>query len=344
VNAVTEFTKRRNWAAKVVEELPDLLQTLDNNGRIKYVSPSAKRLTGYEPSELCGRVMDELLHRDDVGTFKTQFNEAIAQSTQLRVFYRFRNKNGAYTMFEAVGHAHVAPNNFAPSPDNQTPLCHAVFMMAMPYPSKNAALLDSFLERKMENVRLRREIAELQREEQDEAEELERVSKRTQEATPFESGFSLLESTPSPYSQSPGTPQGFSRLGPTASPFPQTLGAPLGIFRWAPTPSPLSQTPGAPLERRVSLESGTSESSAGIMHPSVGATQADPIEMLTGLRYQEGERSVGFTTGDRSPALTTGDVGIGFRTGEKRKRPRMVEEHVCITCGRPFMDSGVDKR
>src|SRR5688572_16991008 len=32
--ALTEFTKRRNWPAKVVEELKDLLQILDATGRI----------------------------------------------------------------------------------------------------------------------------------------------------------------------------------------------------------------------------------------------------------------------------------------------------------------------
>ncbi|KAK3309526.1 uncharacterized protein B0T15DRAFT_5310 [Chaetomium strumarium] len=298
VSTVTEFTKRRNWPAKVVEELPDLLQILDDKGRIKHVSRSAKRLTGYDPSELLGKVMHELLHQDDVGTFTAQLNEAIAHGTQLRVFYRFRKKSGTYCVFEAVGHGHVAANKFAPSPDNQTPLCHAVFMMARPYPTRNAALLDSFLEHKIENERLKRRIAELQREEQDEAEESDRAWQWSQEATPAESGG--------------------LRLGPT--------------------PLAFSHTPGAPQERRLSLDSGTSESTAGIRHPSVGATHADTIEMLTGLRYQEGERSQGITTGNPSPALITGDVGIAItvdrdqRMGEKKKKVKTAEEHLCKTC------------
>ena len=44
-------------------------------------------------------------------------------------------------------------------------------MMARPYPTKNAALLDSFLEHKIENERLRKRIEDLKREEAEEADE-----------------------------------------------------------------------------------------------------------------------------------------------------------------------------
>ena len=70
-----------------------------------------------------------------------------------------------------MGHAHIAPAKFAPTPNNRTPFCQAIFMMARPYPTKNAALLDSFLEHKIENERLKRRIAELRKEEADDAEE-----------------------------------------------------------------------------------------------------------------------------------------------------------------------------
>ncbi|KAK7178001.1 Cutinase gene palindrome-binding protein [Paraphaeosphaeria sporulosa] len=46
--------------------------------------------------------------------------------------------------------------------------------MARPYPTKNAALLDSFLEHKIENERLMKRIAELKREEQEEVEAQDR--------------------------------------------------------------------------------------------------------------------------------------------------------------------------
>ena len=75
-----------------------------------------------------------------------------------------------------------------------------------------------------------------------------------------------------------------------------------------------------------------------------GASHADTIEMLTGLRYAEGERSHGITTGHRSPALLiTGDAGIVIpadrdqRTGEKmKKKQKTADEYVCTDCGEPY--------
>ncbi|GAB1310011.1 white collar 2 type of transcription factor [Madurella fahalii] len=279
--SMTEFTKRRNWPAKVVEELQDSLHVLDANGRIKHVSPSAKRLTGYQPSELRGLFLRDLLHRDDVGAFTSELNESIASGTPLRVFYRFKKKDGTYAVFEAVGHAHIAAPKFAPNPSNQSPFCQAVFLTVRPYPTKNAALLDSFLEHKMENERLKRKIAELQGEEQDEPQD--------------------------------------STTGLEAYP--------LG-----------KQDPSNPLrDRRMSLDNGHPEGVSGARHLPMGAT--DTIEMLTGRRYQDGERNRGPTTHTSSPTLVKGDVGIAIpvdrdsRAGEKKKKLKVAEEYVCTDCG-----------
>ncbi|AEO69997.1 uncharacterized protein THITE_2120791 [Thermothielavioides terrestris NRRL 8126] len=299
---LTDFTKRRNWPAKVVEELQDVLHILDANGRIKHVSPSAERLTGYRPAELRGIFMQKLLHPDDVGVFTAELNESIASGTPLRIFYRLRKKDGTYAVFEAVGHGHIAAAKFAPNPENPTPFCQAVFMMARPYPTKNAALLDSFLEHKMENERLKRKIAELRREEQEEAEESERAWFQSQEATPSDGG-----------------------------------GMPLGAMPLQPG----MEFSGLPQERRMSVDSGTAERTTvpGTRRPSATASRADTIEMLTGLRYQEGERSRGISTGNPNPSLITGEAGIATseegdqRAGEKKKKLKLAEEYVCTDCG-----------
>jgi PAS domain S-box-containing protein len=296
---LTEFTKRRNWPARVIEELQDLLLILDANGRIKHVSPSTEHLTGHGPSDLRDLFMRDLLHPDDVGVFTSELNESIASGSPLRIFYRLRRKNGTYAVFESVGHAHIAAARFAPNPSNQTPFCQAVFMMARPYPTKNATLLDSFLEHKMENERLKRKIAELQREEQDETEEPERTWLQSQETTPSESGMRL------------GT-NPYQAMADASIPY---------------------------RERRTSLDGGPAESVASARRSSISTTHADTIEMLTGLRYQEGERSRGITTGNPSPALITGDAGIAFpvdrdqRAGDKKKKLKLAEEYVCTDCG-----------
>ena len=46
-STLTEFTKRRNWSQRIIEELKDFLHILTPDGRILYVSPSCKAMTGY---------------------------------------------------------------------------------------------------------------------------------------------------------------------------------------------------------------------------------------------------------------------------------------------------------
>ena len=84
-----------------------------------------------------------------------------------------------------------------------------------------------------------------------------------------------------------------------------------------------------------------------------GSSHVDGIEMLTGLRYRDGERSHGISTGDTSPALIRGDAGIAIPVdkdgrygtnngtasslggGDKKfsKKLKAADEYVCTDCG-----------
>ncbi|EGO52130.1 zinc finger protein white collar 2 [Neurospora tetrasperma FGSC 2508] len=319
-STLTEFTKRRNWPAKVVEELQDWEHILDANGRIKHVSPSVEPLTGYKPPEIIDLFLRDLIHPDDVGVFTAELNEAIATGSQLRLFYRFRKKDGNWTIFETVGHAHIAAAKFAPNPQNQSPFCQAVFMMARPYPTKNAGLLDSFLEHKIENERLKRRIAELRREEQEEQEESQRTWRMSQEG------------------RSDVTPSDDTATQMGMTPFYIPMNAQADVMM--PPPS----QPASSLN--IALTRENLEGIAGSRPDSIRekmlryeGNHADTIEMLTGLKYQEGERSHGITTGNASPTLIKGDAGIAIpldrdpRTGEKKKKIKVAEEYVCTDCG-----------
>ncbi|KAI0126469.1 cutinase gene palindrome-binding protein [Xylariales sp. AK1849] len=318
-NTLTEFTKRRNWPAKVVEELKDFLQIMDAHGRIKYVSPSVTNVTGYQSEEITESFLKDLIHPDDVGTFTSEMNESIATGNPLRMFYRLKKKDGNYAIFESVGHAHIASAKFAPNPENQTPFCQAVFVMSRPYPTRNASLLDSFLEHKIENERLRRRIAELRREEEEEEASqqswLQGQDASTTDLTPSED---MQSQTGTPYYNSQHT-------NTTSMPPPER-------------PSSLNMT-----LTRENLEGATAgnrpDSIRDKMARFEAASHTDTIEMLTGLRYVEGERSHGITTGNHSPALIKGDAGIAIpvdrdpRTGEKKKKLKVAEEYVCTDCG-----------
>lgn len=320
-STLTEFTKRRNWPAKVVEELKDLLIILDQNGRVKHATPSVSALLGYSAEELNEKLLRDQVHPDDCALFLSEFNECIATGHTLRLFFRLRKKDGSYAIFESVGHAHIAAARFAPNPNNQSPFCQAVFMMSRLYPAANAQLLDSFLEHKMENERLKRRIAELKREEALEAEEATRSWRQSQEGrsdmTPSE------DTNMTPLTNVTGN--AYRNADAAAMPPPER-----------PNPNPLNIA-----LTRENLEGVTAGSRVDSIRDKMARYEGiDTIEMMTGLRYGDGERSRGITTGSHSPTLIKGDAGIAIpmdrdpRTGEKKKKLKVAEEYVCTDCGR----------
>lgn len=183
--------------------------------------------------------------------------------------------------------------------------------MSRPYPTKNAALLDSFLEHKIENERLSKRIAELKQEEIDEEEETEIMLRQEGQSSLAYSGSrdSGVMSAQSGGSES---------MGPPARPRDHAL-----------TANNLSQ---AQMRARP-------DSISDKMARYEGANPLEAIELHTGLRFSEGERSHGLSTGDSSPALIQGDVGIAIfadrdnRSSDRKKKTKIADEYVCTDCG-----------
>ncbi|KAH7138358.1 hypothetical protein B0J11DRAFT_514203 [Dendryphion nanum] len=315
-STLTEFTKRRNWSQRVLEELRDFLHILTPDGRILYASPSCKSLTGFDPNQLVGRFIGEFIHPDDSGLFVKEFNESIASGNPLRFFYRFRKEDDTWIIFESHGHPHISndptPNFMAQS----NTYCRGFFMMARPYPTKNAALLDSFLEHKIENERLMKRIAELKREEQEELESQDR-----QWTQPREGVSSIGPSDTQGYTESDGQSADYAAMPPPAKP---------AVSNVALTRQNLDEA----------LAASKPDSINDKMARYEGATHLETIEMLTGLRYRDGERSQGISTGDASPLLIRGDAGIQISIdrdnrsqGDKKKKIKIADEYVCTDCG-----------
>jgi PAS domain S-box-containing protein len=313
-STLTEFTKRRNWSQRVLEELRDLLHILTPDGRVLYVSPSCKALTGWEPSHIMGRFINEFIHPDDIGIFVKEFNESIASGNPLRFFYRFRKFDDTWIIFESHGHPHLSSDQATFAPSNAVN-CRGFFMMARPYPTKNAALLDSFLEHKIENERLTKRIAELKREEQDEQDDW---AKKTEGATATSMTQSESHVT---QNMSQADAASYAQMPPPAKPV---------ISNTALTRQNLDEA----------LAASKPDSINDKMARYEGTNHLETIEMLTGLRYRDGERSQGISTGDASPNLIRGDAGIqisldrdGRSTSDKKKKLKIADEYVCTDCG-----------
>ena len=205
-------------------------------------------------------------------------------------------------------------------------------MMARPYPTKNAALLDSFLEHKIENERLTKKIADLKKEEQEELEAQQRHLQKKAEGhssvTPSE--VMPTESGQTATSTSPAQSYDYNAMPPPAKPSMTSNQLTSDNLREANA----SRQPDSMIDKMARYE---------------GATHIETIEMLTGLRYREGERSQGISTGDASPNLirgeARGDIGIPVPidkenrggSGDKKKKAKMADEYVCTDCGRSFL-------
>ncbi len=320
---LTDFTKRRNWSQRVLEELKDFLHILTPDGRILYVSPSGKSLTGYNQEELIGKFIVDFIHQDDSGVFVREFNESIASGNPLRFFYRFRKADDTYTIFESHGHPHLTSDAAAFGPNNAAGFCRGFFMMARPYPTKNANLLDSFLEHKIENERLTKRIADLRREEQEEIEAQQRHYQRKQDGH----GSVTPSDTQRTESENPGSAS--------------LTSAQSNDYNGMPPPAKPSVSNTALTQQNLDEANASSkpDSINDKMARYEGATHIETIEMLTGLRYRDGERSQGISTGDASPALIRGDAGIAIpvdkdnRGGDKKKKLKVADEYVCTDCG-----------
>jgi PAS domain S-box-containing protein len=329
-STLTEFTKRRNWSQRVLEELKDLLYILTPDGRLLYVSPSAKALTGYEPSELAGKFLADFLHADDSSLFIREFNESIATGNPLRLFYRFRNGDGKYSIFECHGHPHLTNDvshlEATGGPVNTAGFCRGFFMMARPYPTANSQLLDSFLEHKVENVRLQARIAALKREEAEEAEsQAKHFHKKPGGALARTESSDMTPMSPSQTSK--GDSAETNPMPPPAKPTISNV----ALTREALDEANAFARPDSITDKMARYE---------------GSSHVETIEMLTGLRYREGERSHGISTGGTSPALIRGDAGIDIPADKtdpryagasyldkKVKKIKSADEYVCTDCG-----------
>ncbi|KAF3078826.1 blue light receptor [Orbilia oligospora] len=355
-STLTEFTKRRNWSQRIIEELQDLLCILTPSGKIRYTSPNTKHITGFTADELLGRMITEFVHIDDSHIFIREFNEAIASAQPLRIFFRFRRKDDTYAIFESNGHPHFSDQRQLPS-NTATPVCSGFFMMARLYPTKNVALLDSFLEHKIENERLKRRIAELKLEEQEE--QAAQARARSEAAAAVAAALNAGNAT-NHHADNSSTSTSSTRLQvpPTALPRPPSIpypsltsvlegsadGNPATVVgALASNSMPPPAMPGQLTRQNLEGLNNSalrSDSLRDKMARYEGVTHTDAIEMLTGLRYNEGERSRGISTGDTSPSLIRGDAGVPISTdresrgsGERKKKIKVSNEYVCTDCG-----------
>jgi len=250
------------------------------------------------------------------------------------MYYRFRKKDGSYVILETNGHPHFSETH-PHMQGSMTP--KGFFMMARQYPTKNAGLLDSFLEYKIEHERLTQRIKELQKEESEDQQQQKLRQRQAQLQQRQHDGSSTVSHS---VTDSGETPQYSMMPGSTGTPSSHS-----GSMAPPAKPGSVHGQNGTLLTRQnLEMIDATNPSKADSIRDKMarfeGVTHMETIEMLTGLKYREGERSRGISTGDTSPSLIRGDVGVPIpvggesrHNGEKKKKQKIADEYVCTDCG-----------
>jgi PAS domain S-box-containing protein len=89
----------------LIENAGDLIWILDTRGHFRYVSPSTRRILGYEPESLLETDSFDFIHPDDQSGVKTRFQKRIQGTLPLPekpVEQRFRHKDNHYCTLESV--------------------------------------------------------------------------------------------------------------------------------------------------------------------------------------------------------------------------------------------------
>ncbi|HEX2218770.1 MAG TPA: EAL domain-containing protein, partial [Gemmatimonadales bacterium] len=105
VRLLAETAVRQNEARfrSLVQHSSDVIIVTRPNGTMRFVSPSANRVFGYDPAEMVGRPIATLLHPDDRERAATLFDQAArAPGVTGPVEWRFRQPDGSWLSAEIL--------------------------------------------------------------------------------------------------------------------------------------------------------------------------------------------------------------------------------------------------
>ncbi|MGA2549040.1 MAG: EAL domain-containing protein [Burkholderiaceae bacterium] len=98
VHAEAEATLRL-----ISENMGDMIALYNSDGTFRYISPSTKKLLGYDPAELLGLSPFQVIHPEDAALARRGIERVLDGVTQAPLQYRIRNKAGDYIWMEVRG-------------------------------------------------------------------------------------------------------------------------------------------------------------------------------------------------------------------------------------------------
>ena len=101
---VTEQRAVKNRYQALIENSSDLIAVLDDEGTMRYMSPSSKRILGYDASTLENTSAFERIHPDDVERTIDEFRKGVEDPDyEPHLEYRYRHGDGSWIWLESRG-------------------------------------------------------------------------------------------------------------------------------------------------------------------------------------------------------------------------------------------------
>jgi PAS domain S-box-containing protein len=99
-----DLRRSEEYFRYITENTYDIISVLDANGILRYVSPSIKNITGFDPEEMIGKHAFENLHPDDLANTLNVFADAVRDGEpSAHAEYRWLHKDGTWHVHEAFG-------------------------------------------------------------------------------------------------------------------------------------------------------------------------------------------------------------------------------------------------
>jgi len=100
----TERQKATERLSLLIENVSDIITVINNQGVIRFQSPSVSKVLGYSPDEMVGIPAFEFIHPDDATVTAAAIERCVSQpDIPVAVEYRLRHKDGEWRFLQSVG-------------------------------------------------------------------------------------------------------------------------------------------------------------------------------------------------------------------------------------------------
>jgi len=107
---VLELRRESEQLRSLIENTSDIITIVNEDGAIRYESPSIERMLGYDPKDLIGRNVLHLVHPEDVAATERVLKLALDNpGTTQSVELRFRHRDGSWHVLEIIGKRPTSP-------------------------------------------------------------------------------------------------------------------------------------------------------------------------------------------------------------------------------------------